>query len=559
MRWFEAGVSTEAPPELSPGDILELRVFDDAGLEQGTILVGVWRNAASYKGGAVIEGRFLAASDVYYQWWMNEGATAPDRHRGWYHLCATPTRDCPETVKYKNMVHSDKYRNLGPKAPTAKRVAWLSDSILMAGCQDKFNKFRDGLNQQELRRVPMKSAPAEPEARWAGDKDDPGEDSPGESSSGDESGPDEGMRTKIAQLKEQLKKAEMEAMAKKKRKTGRKAPLEDVGKEKDRKEKKKDKRDPDRSGGERRNKRDGKDKAKKKKRSPSPSQSKKKRRRSSSTDKEKRKVKKKRRAENLEDSSGSDSSSPEALFTAKKDKGSAKDRGDKDRGPFGGGSPVEFGGPDTSDDDDQVFRKGSTTPAKSSQQRLLRYARSHPGRLASRLLLKMQEGTARGVVGPTEDQLAKTPVVALNYVLTILLPSLGQKAGVRSTRELKTLGTIMDHLAGGSPARAADVVGQRIKALERATQEGHWGAAQFLELLAPEGTMLLDRDEESFVTKEYLIDQKLKAYDKNPYRREGAPKGKGKESTGGKGKTKGRGAKDGGGWDKTAPKKDDAK
>ena len=105
-------------------------------------------------------------------------------------------------------------------------------------------------------------------------------------------------------------------------------------------------------------------------------------------------------------------------------------------------------------------------------------------------------------------------MVALNYLLTILLPTLGPKVGVRSTRELKTLGSILDHLAGGSPSKAADVVCQRIKALERATQEGHWGAAQYLELLAPEGTLLLDRDEEAYMTKEYLLEQKLRSYDR---------------------------------------------
>ena len=255
----------------------------------------------------------------------------------------------------------------------------------------------------------------------------------------------------------------------------------------------------------------------------------------------------------------SSSGSVEELFKTKKSKVKPDETKDRDRGPFGGGSPIEYGDGDSSEDEEKVFHKGSTTPAKSSQQRLLRYARSYPGRLASRLLLKMQEGTARGVVRPTGDQATKTPVVALNYILTILLPSLTQKAGVRSTRELKTLGTIMDHLAGGNPSRAADVVGQRIKALERATQEGHWGAAQFLELLPPEGTMLLDRDEEAYLAKEFLIDQRLKTYDKTPYRRDQNPKGKGKDGGGEKGKGKGRGAKGGAGWDKTAPKKDESK
>jgi hypothetical protein len=99
------------------------------------------------------------------------------------------------------------------------------------------------------------------------------------------------------------------------------------------------------------------------------------------------------------------------------------------------------------------------------------------------------------------------------YILTVLLPNLGAQTGLRSVRELKTLGSIMDQLAAGSPSKAADIVCQRIKAVERASHEGHWGSAQFLELLSPENSMLLGRDEEMFVTKEYLLDQKLKSYD----------------------------------------------
>ena len=41
-----------------------------------------------------------------------------------------------------------------------------------------------------------------------------------------------------------------------------------------------------------------------------------------------------------------------------------------------------------------------------------------------------------------------------------------------------------------------------------------------------------------------MIDQKLKNYDKIPYRREAPPKGKGEDGGGTKGKAKGRGAKE---------------
>jgi hypothetical protein len=135
----------------------------------------------------------------------------------------------------------------------------------------------------------------------------------------------------------------------------------------------------------------------------------------------------------------------------------------------------------------------------------------------------------------------------MHHIITVLLPSLGQKAGLRSTRELKTLGAIMDHLAAGAPSKAADVVCQRIKAVERATHEAHWGAAQFLELLPPENSLLLERDEDLFLTKEFLLEQKIRQYDKGTDRRDGGGKGKAK---GAKGKTKDKGKSDRGVWDK---------
>ena len=213
-----------------------------------------------------------------------------------------------------------------------------------------------------------------------------------------------------------------------------------------------------------------------------------------------------------------------------------------DRGPFGGGSAVDFN--DSSSSEESSFRKGSGVSAKSSQMRLVRYAERHPGRLASRLLLRMQEATARGALEPSTETRSLAPVVAQNHLLTVLLPSLGEKAGVRTKRELKTLAKVLDSLAKGDPAGAADVVAQRVKALERASHESHWGTAQYLELLPPENTTLLDRSEESFVTAQYLMEQKIRSYDQ-PDRRRPPKGGKEKDGKGKDGKSKkGKGPED---------------
>ena len=90
------------------------------------------------------------------------------------------------------------------------------------------------------------------------------------------------------------------------------------------------------------------------------------------------------------------------------------------------------------------------------------------------------------------------------------------------------------------PAQAADLLAQRVKALQKVSVDGHWGSAQFLELLSPEAATLLDRAEEVYTSNQYLLDQKLKGYDRQP--KGPRPEGRGNPDKGGKkGREKGKG------------------
>ena len=51
-----------------------------------------------------------------------------------------------------------------------------------------------------------------------------------------------------------------------------------------------------------------------------------------------------------------------------------------------------------------------------------------------------------------------------------------------------------------------------MKALVKAGEGGHWNSAQFLELLSPEGSSLLERAEEVYTSREYLLDMKIKLF-----------------------------------------------
>ena len=67
-------------------------------------------------------------------------------------------------------------------------------------------------------------------------------------------------------------------------------------------------------------------------------------------------------------------------------------------------------------------------------------------------------------------------------------------------------------LAQKQPAQAADMLAQRVKALVKAGEGGHRNSAQFLELLSPEGSSLLERAEEVYTSREYLLDMKIKLF-----------------------------------------------
>ena len=193
-----------------------------------------------------------------------------------------------------------------------------------------------------------------------------------------------------------------------------------------------------------------------------------------------------------------------------------------------------------SESDSESFRDAPADRKATSQLQLVQHARKKPGRLASRLLLKMRREGAQGSVGAELNE-GKTPPVAVHYLLTSMTPMLGSKLNLRSLRELRTLCAALDLLAQHRAAQAADILGQRIKALEKAAMDGHWASAQHLELLSPEAAGLLERDEEVFTSKEYLLDMRLKNYEGLRQRQPKLDQKGDREKGGEKGREKGKG------------------
>ena len=125
--------------------------------------------------------------------------------------------------------------------------------------------------------------------------------------------------------------------------------------------------------------------------------------------------------------------------------------------------------------------------------------------------------------------------------------------GMRTARELQTLSTVLDYLARGRPQHAADVVAQRMKALEQSVVDGHWEKASFLELLEAPGSTLLNKQEEMLLAKELEIKARLGWRGQSGYgstsswQEKGGKKGDGwrQKGKGKKGDGKGKGGRKG--------------
>ncbi len=118
------------------------------------------------------------------------------------------------------------------------------------------------------------------------------------------------------------------------------------------------------------------------------------------------------------------------------------------------------------------------------------------------------------------------PAVAKSYYLSyISLKS--ANAGQRNLSEMTTLCSIMDHLALGRYAQAADVVTQRLKAVEMASQDGDWRRASYIELVPEEGASLVSKAEEQVVQKE--LESKRSLEGSSSYRGNSQKYGKGND------------------------------
>lgn len=492
------------------GQLLEGSVRDSGGKAQGTILIRVIKHDSTENTGHLFLGEYVTASDQHYRWWMESGEGHSLRAKALYHSCEGNSHDCTVKKSRKQLIHLEQFRVIGAKEWASSVPEWA---------------FR-GQPKKDVEAFHLKVQSSKGDAQgmialpWADAEPSEAEE---DDASEDDSDPD--TLEKIKELKESLRRLEKKAEKKGKKKVASskkdKKGKKRLARDQDKKEKeKKEKKRASPSSEESVMAREKKAAAKKKKKAGV------KKRRSSSDSSDRKDKKKKKRKQKAsasdggsrDSSQGSASDQEERLFEVKKQakKGDALYPRKGDRGPFGSGMPVSFGEEDTSgsDEDGSVFREAPAQPAKSGQLALMAYSHRHPGRLAARMLLKMRDEVSMGSAGANIDLTNKTPPTGVQYLLQILMPQMGSKANIRTQRELRTLMVVLDLLAKNSPGRAADVVAQRVKALERATNDGAWSSAQFLELIPSESSSLLDRDEQVYLSKEALLELKLRQGEK---------------------------------------------
>ncbi|CAE6969390.1 unnamed protein product [Symbiodinium sp. CCMP2592] len=193
------------------------------------------------------------------------------------------------------------------------------------------------------------------------------------------------------------------------------------------------------------------------------------------------------------DSSSQSSSSSSDHGKKKKKKKKARAMGAKDRGPFGSGHRVDYGKSleisSASSEEGQLFRDG---PSSGNGTQLQEYALKRPGRLAARLLQRMQSLVGKEG-GPISNMTYanKTRAVAMNFVLTVLAP---RQMPLRTLCEMKTLAAALDQIAAGRSHSAADLLAQRLNALELSQTDSTWNEGLSMNEWRKKMKTVLDRE-----------------------------------------------------------------
>ena len=535
--WIHLGENPDFYKEFSleKGTYIETVLYDDQHDEQGKALWRIYSAEEKKKSGLWTTAKLVAASDTHLKWWLTTGPGAAAQRKFHLHFCTEAERTCGKTKrKPSSEFHTDYFRSVTADEIINLKIPWMKSAEAkedMAAEVAKLTGTPAGAGQRKKGKDANKGK--EPGLDW----DVTDDDLPAAAET--EGKEDPGVKEKLDTLKEDLK-------GDSKKKAKEKDDVKKKAKKKSSKERKKS-----RSRGRRRKRALASEssqdkyargkwfgKAAEVSSSSSTYSSEEQEEEPAATGKEKKKK-------------DEPKSSKEKSKKKKKKKKSAADRG-----PFGAGPSQRYDGKASDVEEEEseekeetsVFRAGVSQ--KSKQLQLQEYSMKYPGRLTARLLKKMQEVLAREETPMKHiDGQNMTPAVATSYLLTVTMVQYKDRLNMRTLRELKSLSKALDYVVQAAPERAADVISQRIKAIEVSLSDQNWNRAQHLELIGQEGAVLLEKDELAMATKEMADDQKLKAAQGSlgwrPSQWKGDPQDKGKGK--GKGKNK-KGKPNQSGW-----------
>ena len=192
---------------------------------------------------------------------------------------------------------------------------------------------------------------------------------------------------------------------------------------------------------------------------------------------------------------------------------SRKGRGDKrerksrrDKKKRLGDKSSSYDGEDTSSDrSDSLFQEA---PARGSD--LVQIAKKKPGQLLRQGLLEMGKFLAEREDAFEEKERWRGRKV-MSYISQVMLNKHPlSKIGLRSYREVLSIGAALDHLLQGQLAECGDLLMQRLKALETSFQEGGWSSARHQELIPAVDASITGQHEREAVAKMELRAIKLR-------------------------------------------------
>ena len=141
--------------------------------------------------------------------------------------------------------------------------------------------------------------------------------------------------------------------------------------------------------------------------------------------------------------------------------------------------------------------------------RIRRLAQEKPGELLLTTIGNLRTFLDRAEALPVGAAQAKVlQPVFLRYHL--LAHEAVGNLGQRNLRELRTLSEVLDLVVRGEVMKAADVLVQRFKAVELASQEGSWLVAQHPELIPPTRMAAAEDKERDLAVREEAKSQKVR-------------------------------------------------